>query len=105
MTPQAGATFWSGKLYGKSLNEQSVDEYSGPALQGGGSVGPFAFETFSSVDHGTGMMNSKVIGEAYGVGVSAQPAEVHVNYANAVNLKPLSFLATLSCRLMGSCAP
>jgi RHS repeat-associated protein len=104
MTPQAGATFWSGRLYGEFL-EKSVDNYSGPALQAGGSGGPFSFETFSSVDKDTGMMDTKIIGEAYGVGVSVQPAEVHVNYAKAVNLKPLSYLATLSCKLMGSCTP
>jgi len=93
MTPQLGGTFWVGKVHGESLI-QDVINYEGVALQGGGGGGPFSYETFSSTNKDTKMADGKIWGEAIGVGVSMQPAEVHVNYSNATYRPTLSNIAS-----------
>jgi RHS repeat-associated protein len=103
VSPQLGGTIWGGSLYGESVG-QDVENYSGYALQGGGSVGIFSAETFSSVDPQTGMVDLNIVGEVYGIGASVQPVgEVHVTYVKSEYIPWASNALTSLCRFLGSC--
>jgi RHS repeat-associated protein len=101
VTPQLDGAVTFGNVYGDSVMDE-VSNYGGPALAGGGSIGPGSAEGFTSVDPDTGMPNMDITGYTIGLGYGLVPsAEIHVFYLDAIYQSKISSSLTRLARFLG----